>query len=263
MKTLSVESLDVSYDDTTIVKGLHLRFDRPEIVSIIGANGSGKSTMLKSIGKLLKPVRGVVTLNGKDLRSLPAGTVAREMSILPQGPQAPDDITVRDLISCGRTPYRSIWGGGGEDDAEIIRWALRETNMEGFAFRPVHTLSGGERQRAWIAMALAQKTGIMLLDEPTTFLDIHHQFEIMELLQRLNERHHIMVIMVIHDLNHAARYSHRVIAVKQGAVVGDGTPEEVITEETLGKVFGIKARIVSLGGGTCSGGIVCIPYGVC
>ncbi len=258
MKTISLESLDLSYGDRLVVKGLDLRFERPEIVSIIGANGSGKSTILKSIGRLLRPRKGVVTLNGKDIHTLPAKTVARAMSILPQSPHAPDDITVKDLVSFGRTPYRNFFGNNGDDDAEIIRWALKETNIEEFAFRPVQTLSGGERQRAWIAMALAQKTGIMLLDEPTTFLDIHHQFEIMELLQRLNEKHNITVIMVIHDLNHAAKFSHRVIAVKQGNIVRDGTPEEVITEATLKEVFGIKAQILSM-----NGSIVCIPCGVC
>jgi len=258
MKTISLESMDLSYDDRIVVKGLNLRFERPEIVSIIGANGSGKSTILKSIGRLLRPHKGVVALNGKDIHTLSARVVARAMSILPQSPQAPEDITVKDLVSFGRTPYRNFFGNNGDDDDEIIRWALKETNIEDFAFRPVHTLSGGERQRAWIAMALAQKTEIMLLDEPTTFLDIHHQFEIMELLQRLNEKHNITVIMVIHDLNHASKFSHRVIAVKQGNVLRDGTPEEVITEDTLREVFGIKAQILSM-----DGGIVCIPRGVC
>lgn len=258
MKIISLESLDLSYDDRIVVKGLNLRFEKPEIVSIIGANGSGKSTILKSIGRLLKPRKGAVILNGKNIHALAAKTIAREMSILPQSPHAPDDITVYDLVSYGRSPYRKFFSSNGDDDTEIIRWALKETTMEDFAFRPVHTLSGGEKQRAWIAMALAQKTGIMLLDEPTTFLDIHHQFEIMELLQRLNEKHNIMVIMVIHDLNHAARFSHRVIAVKQGNVVRDGTPEEVITEDSLSEVFGIKAQILSM-----DRRIVCIPYGVC
>ena len=258
MKTVSLESLDLSYDDRLVVKGLNLRFEKPEIVSIIGANGSGKSTMLKSIGRLLRPRKGVVALNGKDIHTLPARVVARDMSILPQSPHAPDDITVKDLVSFGRTPYRNFFGSNGNDDAEIIRWALKETNIESFAYRSVNTLSGGERQRAWIAMALAQKTGIMLLDEPITFLDIHHQFEIMELLQRLNEKYNITVIMVIHDLNHAAKFSHRIIAVKHGNVVRDGTPAKVITEETLSEVFGIKAQILSM-----NGSIICIPYGVC
>ncbi|MBZ0157840.1 MAG: ABC transporter ATP-binding protein [Alphaproteobacteria bacterium] len=263
MNILSAEALEVSYDDTVVLKGLYLRFERPEIVSLIGSNGSGKSTILKSIGRLLRPGKGTVLLNGRDIHSLPAAQVARMLSVLPQGPQAPDDLTVRDLVSYGRTPHRRIFGKGDEDDEAVIRWALRETSMESLAGRQVHTLSGGERQRAWIAMALAQKTELLLLDEPTTFLDIHHQFEIMELLQRLNRKYRIMVIMVLHDLNHAARFSHRVIAVKGGCVVRDGSPGEVITEETLGEVFGIRARILSVGDSACAGSIVCIPYGVC
>ncbi len=258
MKTISVESMDLSYEEKIVVRGLNLSFEMPEIVSIIGPNGSGKSTILKSIGRLLRPQNGIVTLNGKDIHTLPAMVVARDMSILPQSPHAPEDIIVKDLVSFGRTPYRNFFGANGDDDEEIINWALKEMNMEDFAFRSVHTLSGGERQRAWIAMALAQKTGIMLLDEPTTFLDIHAQFEIMELLLRLNERHNIMVIMVVHDINHAARFSHRVIAVRDGNVVGDGAPKDAITENTLREVFNIEARILSM-----DNGIFCIPCGVC
>ncbi|HCC68800.1 MAG TPA: Fe(3+)-dicitrate ABC transporter ATP-binding protein, partial [Nitrospiraceae bacterium] len=144
MKTISVESLSLSYEDRIVVKGLNLSFARPEIISIIGPNGSGKSTILKSIGRLLRPHEGLVTLNGKDIHTLPTRIVAREISILPQSPQSPEDITVKDLVLFGRIPYKSFFGNNGDEDAKIINWALKETGMEDFAFRPVHTLSGGE-----------------------------------------------------------------------------------------------------------------------
>ncbi len=258
MNNIQADSICVVYNGFTAVDRLNVSFEKAEIVSIIGPNGSGKSTILKTIGRLLKPTKGVVLLNGRDIHSLPVKEVARKMSILPQGPQIPEDITVRDLVAYGRAPYHGMWSHENSADREIIEWALKETHMDGLAYRKVNTLSGGERQRAWIAMCLAQKPQIMLLDEPTTFLDIHHQFEIMELLQRLHQRLQITIIMVIHDLNLAARYSHRVIVVKEGRIFKDGPPADVITEETLSEVFGIRAKIVFL-----DGVMVCIPCGIC
>jgi len=261
MERLGTESVDISYDEKVIVRGLDIHFDSPEIVSIIGPNGSGKSTILKALGRILKPGKGIVLLNGRDIHSLPAKKVAMMMSILPQGPQTPNDITVRDLVSYGRSPYHGIFGNA-DGDRDIIDWAISETHLESMSYRQVNTLSGGERQRAWVAMALAQKTDILLLDEPTTFLDIHHQFEIMELLEKLHKRLGITIIMVIHDLNHAARFSHRVIAVKEGAVFKDDIPHEVITEDVLKEVFSVRAKVITVESNDGNGIIVCVPYGV-
>lgn len=258
--TILAESIEVAYNNKVVINGLNVSFNKPEIISIIGPNGSGKSTLLKAIGRLLKPQRGLVLLDGKDIHSLPTKVVAQKMSILPQGPQTPDDISVRDLVLYGRSPYHQFWKTKGDNDDEIIEWAMKETGISDFAHRPVNALSGGERQRAWIAMSLAQRTDILLLDEPTTFLDIHHQFETMELLQRLHGKYGMLIVMVLHDLNHAARFSHRVIVVKKGSIIRDGRPSDVITEDTLSEAFSIKARIMSLDE---SAHIVCIPYGVC
>ncbi len=258
---LGARSVKIGYDKKVIVENLDITFDLPEIVSIIGPNGSGKSTILKALGRILKPQKGVVLLKGKDIHSLPAKQVARMMSILPQGPQTPGDITVKDLVAFGRSPYQGIISKNG-NDTEIIDWAIGETNLKKLCQRQVSTLSGGERQRAWVAMALAQKTNLLLLDEPTTFLDIHHQFEVMELLEKLHQRLGITIIMVIHDLNHAARFSHRVIAVKQGVVCRDDIPGKVITEEVLREVFSIKTKVITIAGNDGERITVCVPYGV-
>ena len=261
MKRLNAESVDISYDEKVIVRGLDLHFDTPQIVSIIGPNGSGKSTILKALGRILRPRKGVVLLNGRDIHSLPAKKVARMMSILPQEPQIPGDITVKDLVSYGRSPYHGIFGRANGDD-DIIEWAIRETHLESMSYRQVNTLSGGERQRAWMAMALAQKTEILLLDEPTTFLDIHHQLEIMELLEKLHKRLGITIIMNIHDLNHAAKFSHRVIAVKNGFIVKDDIPCKVITEDVLRDVFSVRAKVMTVKSQDDNDIVVCVPYGV-
>lgn len=262
MESLGAASVNIGYEQKIIVNNLDLHFDRPEIVSIIGPNGSGKSTILKALGRILKPKKGTVLLRGRDIHTLPAKQVARMMSILPQGPQTPGDLTVKDLVAFGRSPYQGLLSKNGRD-REIIDWAISETNLEELSHREVNTLSGGERQRAWVAMALAQKTEILLLDEPTTFLDIHHQFEVMELLENLHKSLGMMIIMVIHDLNHAARFSHRVIAVKKGDICRDDTPLQVITEEVLKEVFNIKAKVLTISDHeTQDKFTICVPYGV-
>jgi iron complex transport system ATP-binding protein len=263
MDTIKIESLKIAYNGKTVLKDLNLDFDTIGITSIIGPNGSGKSTILKAIGRLIKPSGGCVLLDGKDIHSLSAKAVARKMAILPQGPKSPDDITVKDLIAYGRFPYRSMIRNSDPEGNDIIEWAINVTGLRELTNRYVNTLSGGERQRAWIAMALAQKTGILLLDEPTTFLDIHHQLEVLELLERLQEEEKITIIMVIHDINHAARVSGRIIAVKDGFIIKDDIPANVITEEVIKEVFGIKARIISLNDECNCFNIFCVPYGLC
>ncbi|MEO0230242.1 MAG: ABC transporter ATP-binding protein [candidate division WOR-3 bacterium] len=263
MGTIKVESLKVVYNGKTILKNLNLNFDTIGITSIIGPNGSGKSTILRAIGRLIKPSGGYVLLDGKDIHSLPTKEVAKKMAILPQGPKSPDGITVRDLVGYGRAPYQSMFKNSDPEGNDIIEWALNVTGLRDLADRYVDTLSGGERQRAWIAMALAQKTEVLLLDEPTTFLDIHHQLEVLELLERLSEQEKIKIIMVIHDINHAAWFSKRIIVVKDGSVVKDDVPEKVLTEQLLRDVFGVNAKILTVDKGSGRLTIHCVPYEVC
>lgn len=266
MDTVKIESLKIAYNGKTVLKDLNIIFDTSGITSIIGPNGSGKSTLLKSIGRLIKPTEGCVLLDGKDIHSLPTKTVARKLAILPQSPKSPDDITVKDLVAYGRSPYRSMMRDSDIEGNDIIEWAINVTVLGDFANRYVNTLSGGERQRAWIAMALAQKTRVLLLDEPTTFLDIHHQLEVLELLERLHQQEKIRIIMVIHDINHAARFSKRIIALKDGCIVKDGSPEEVITEEIIERVFNVKSKIFALAHKSKSISCICnicIPYAIC
>lgn len=262
MDAIKIESLKIAYNGKAVIEDLNLDFDTIGITSIIGPNGSGKSTILRAIGRLVKPSAGCVLLDGKDIHSLPAKAVARKMAILPQVSKSPDDITVKDLIAYGRFPYRSMIRNSDPEGNDIIEWAINVTGLRELTNRYVNTLSGGERQRAWIAMALAQKTGVLLLDEPTTFLDIHHQLEVLELLERLHEQEKITIIMVIHDINHAARFSRRIIAIKDGHIIKDDIPANVITEEVIKAVFGIKARIITLNDECNCFNTFCVPYGV-
>lgn len=262
MNTIKIESLKVVYSGKAVLKDLNLNFDTSGITSIIGPNGSGKSTIVKAIGRLIKPSGGCVLLDGRDIHSMPTKAIAKKMAILPQVPKSPDDITVKDLVGYGRSPYRSMIRSSDLEGNNIIEWAINVTDLRDLSNRYVNTLSGGERQRAWIAMSLAQKTGVLLLDEPTTFLDIHHQLEVLELLERLHEQEKITIIMVIHDINHAARFSKRIIAVKDGCIIKDDIPSNVITEEVIKEVFGVKAKIISLNDGHSCFNRFCIPYGV-
>lgn len=262
MDLLKLESLKVSYNGKTVIEDLNLNFNKSGITSIIGPNGSGKSTILKAIGRLVRPSGGYVYLDGKDIHTLPTKVVAKKMAILPQSPKSPDDITVKDLVGYGRSPYQNMLKNSDPEGKEIIEWAIDVAGIRDLADRYVNTLSGGERQRAWIAMALAQKTRVLLLDEPTTFLDIHHQLEVLELLQRLHEQERINIIMVIHDINHAARFSKRIIVVKGGRVVKDDVPEGVMSEELIRHVFGVRTKIVAVEDSCGSFSLHCVPYGV-
>jgi iron complex transport system ATP-binding protein len=262
MDAIKIESLKIAYNSKEVIKNLNLNFDTIGITSIIGPNGSGKSTILKAIGRLIKPSRGCVLLDGKDIHLLPTKAVARKMAILPQGPKSPDDITIQDLVAYGRFPYQGMIRNSDPEGNDIIEWAINVTNLRELTNRYVNTLSGGERQRAWIAMALAQKTEVLLLDEPTTFLDIHHQLEVLELLERLHKQEKITIIMVFHDINQAARFSRRIIAIKDGCVVKDDIPANVITEEVIKGVFGIKARIITLNSERNCFNTFCVPYEV-
>lgn len=244
MSHLTTRRLSLGYDDATIIDGLDLDIPEGRITALVGANGSGKSTLLRALSRLLAPRSGAALLDGKAIHQQPTREVARRLALLPQRPEAPEDLTVRELVEFGRHPHRRPLRGLGPDDHALVQDALDSTGMTVFAERAVGALSGGQRQRAWIAMALAQGTDTLLLDEPTTYLDMAHQLEVLQLLRRLNERDGRTVVMVVHDLNHASRFADRMVAISGGAVVAQGTPREVMTPDVLRRVFAIEADIV-------------------
>ncbi|MBP1992308.1 ABC transporter ATP-binding protein [Paenibacillus eucommiae] len=259
MNRLHTEHLDIAYDDRIIVEDLNLKILDGKITALVGSNGSGKSTVLKTLARMMKPKNGSVLLDGSSIHKQATKEVAKQLAILPQNPTAPDGLTVSELVSYGRFPHQKGFGSLTREDKEIIHWAVSVTGMEEFFHRPVDQLSGGQRQRAWIAMALAQQTDILFLDEPTTFLDMAHQLEVLQLLQELNEKENRTIIMVVHDLNHAARYAHHMVAIKQGKVISEGTPTTVMTPDVLRKVFGIEADIIP---DPRSGVPLCLPFGL-
>ena len=243
MAIMKTEKLAVNFSGVSVLKNLTIAVGKGQIISILGPNGSGKSTLLKALSRNLKPNKGNVYLDDNNLAQLSAKFIARKMAVLPQSPESPKDLTVRDLVEYGRYPHQSWWQGKSQQDDQCVDWALVQTGLNDMESRIVSTLSGGERQRVWIAMALAQKPEILLLDEPTTYLDISHQLEIMELLADFNHEHNITVVMVLHDINHAARYSDCVVILDQGEIFAIGKPEEVITPHALRVVFGVESKI--------------------
>lgn len=242
---LETQHLSLGYEDKIIVEDLNLTLEMSKITTIIGSNGCGKSTILRSIARLLKPKFGSVLLDGKAIHTLPSKTVAQQLAILPQTPTAPEGITVEALVRFGRYPHQKFLQQRNNDDDTAIEQALEQTKMTEFRNRALETLSGGQRQRAWIAMSLAQDTPILLLDEPTTYLDIKHQLEVLHLLEELNTTTRKTVVMVLHDLNQAARYSHQLIAVQNGRVMAQNTPELVLTNQVVREVFGIEAHLIT------------------
>ncbi|SKC85581.1 ABC transporter ATP-binding protein [Maledivibacter halophilus] len=240
---LNTKNVCLSYGKNEIVKDLNINIKKGEVVTIIGPNGCGKSTILKSLSRYLKPTKGRIYLDGEDIHKLDTKKIAKKMAILPQVRNIPEDFTVETLVSYGRFPHLNFGQRFKNKDYEIIEWALEKTRMEKFRNRNLNALSGGERQRAWIAMALAQKPEILLLDEPTTFLDISYQLEVLELVKELNETLGLTIIMVLHDLNQAARYSHKIFAIKAGRVFSCGKPHDLISQKFLREVFRIDADI--------------------
>lgn len=257
MNHLHSQQLCVGYDDTIVLDELSVSIPIGQITAIVGANGSGKSTLLKTFARILKPYTGCVYLDGKEIHGTPTRELAQRMSILPQKAQAPEALTVYELTSYGRYPHRRWLRGSTSDDAEMIRWALEIVGLGDLRERPVNALSGGQQQRVWIAMTLAQGASHMLLDEPTSHLDTCHQLEIMELLAQLNREQGKTIVMVIHDLNLAARYAQHMIALKDGEVVVAGTPECVMTAEALFAIFGIEAHVMR---DPRNGSPMCIAY---
>ncbi|ENK0838609.1 TPA: ABC transporter ATP-binding protein [Clostridium botulinum] len=257
MNSITTTNLAIAYEDKLIVDGLNMNIPKGKITTIIGPNGCGKSTVLKTVGRILKPKEGLVYLNGDDIRNLSTKEVAQKMAILPQSPQAQGGLTVGELVSYGRFPHKKGFGKLSPEDKKVIQWALDITKLTELEVTMVDNLSGGQRQRVWIAMALAQQTDLILLDEPTTYLDMAYQLEVLELLYNLNRKQSCTIVMVLHDLNLAARFADYMIAIRSGNIISHGTPEEIMTKKVLKDTFNIDAEIVW---GSKTGRPTCISY---
>lgn len=258
VQTIQTNQLTLSYGESIIIKELDLSIPKGEITVFIGANGCGKSTLLRSLARLLKPKSGTILLDGKEIAKTPTKEVAKQLAILPQAPQAPEGLTVLQLVKQGRYPYQNWLKQWSEEDEEKVNNALKATGMEELKERPVDSLSGGQRQRAWIAMTLAQDTDILLLDEPTTYLDLTHQIEILDLLFELNETEKRTIVMVLHDLNLACRYAHHIVAIRDGKVYAEGKPEVVINCDLVKDVFQMDCQVTV---DPLFGTPLCIPHG--
>ncbi|MEU1622834.1 ABC transporter ATP-binding protein [Streptomyces sp. NPDC005722] len=255
---LRARGLHLAYDDRLVVEDLDLVIPTGRITAIVGANACGKSTLLRALARLLAPRQGTVELDGRALRSVPTRELAQRLGILPQTPVAPEGLTVIDLVSRGRSPHQTWWRQWSKADELAVHEALAATGLTELADRAVDELSGGQRQRAWIAMAVAQGTPVLLLDEPTTYLDLAHQIDVLDLVTDLNRREQRTVVMVLHDLNQACRYADHVIAMKSGRIAAEGPPAEVITAETVQDVFDLRCQVTT---DPVSGTPLVIPMG--
>lgn len=240
---INLKNIFVSYNEKSIIEDLSLEFVTGGITSIIGPNGSGKSTILKSMARILKDYKGAISLNSKDIKTMKGKEVARILALLSQENKSPEDLTVEDLVYYGRMPHKGLLKMKNQEDIEIIQWALSKMKLLEKSNKKLSELSGGERQRAWIAMALSQKPKLLLLDEPTTYLDLAHQFELLQLVRDLNKTEGITVIMVLHDLNQAAKFSDHVVVLRAGKIYAKGTPEEVFTEIMAEEVYNLKVSL--------------------
>lgn len=238
------EGLDLTYDAVVVAEGLDVRIPRGEVTMIIGPNGCGKSTLLKALSRMLRPARGTVLLDGADIHRESTKTVARRLGLLPQAPVAPEGITVADLVSRGRYPYQRLLRQWSRDDEVIVNEAMAATGVADFAHRSVDELSGGERQRVWLAMVLAQQTETLLLDEPTTYLDLAHQVDVLELCREVKESRQMTIVVVIHELNLAIRYADHLIVMRDGEIRAEGRPPDVVTEELIQDTFSLPCRIL-------------------
>lgn len=241
---LSVDAVTVGYGEEPVVRDLSLTVADGRVTTIVGPNGCGKSTLLRTMARLLRPAAGRVLLDGAPIQDLHTRDVARRMALLPQSPVAPEGLLVRDLVARGRHPHQRWFRQWSPEDERIVDRALELTDTAGLRERPLDRLSGGQRQRAWIAMTLAQDTDLLLLDEPTTYLDLAHQVEVLDLVARLNRERGRTVVMVLHDLNLAARYSDVIVVMKDGVVVREGPPREVLTSALLAATFGLDAEVL-------------------
>ncbi|MBP3966471.1 ABC transporter ATP-binding protein [Paenibacillus lignilyticus] len=258
MSVIAANNLTLSYGKKPIFANLELEIPKGQITVFIGSNGCGKSTLLRSLARLMKPQEGSIVLDGSDIAKLSSKEVAKRLAILPQGPTAPEGLTVQQLVKQGRYPYQSFLQQWSAEDEKMVKKALQATHMEELSGRTVDSLSGGQRQRAWIAMTLAQNTQTILLDEPTTYLDMTHQIEILDLLFDLNAQENRTIVMVLHDINLACRYAHHIVAVKEGRILAQGKPEQIVDASFIHEVFNMECQVVQ---DPIFGTPLCIPYG--
>ncbi|CEO21961.1 ABC transporter ATP-binding protein [Paraclostridium sordellii] len=240
---ISCKNLKVGYEEKIIIENLSLNIKKGEVVSIIGPNGCGKSTLLKSLSRMIKPVSGDIYIQSENIKSLKNKAISQKVCLLSQHNDAPGDLTVEELVYFGRIPHKKWYESKSKSDEELVNWAIENTGLTRYKNTPISSLSGGERQRAYIAQALCQKPDVLLLDEPTTYLDISYQLELMELVREINERLNITIVMVLHELNQASKYSDRLIIMKSGEIVSDGCPKEIINKEIIKKVYNIDCDI--------------------
>ena len=257
MEAISVRNLSVSYEDNNIIEDMDLSIPKGMITIIIGSNGCGKSTLLKTIARINKPKNGDIFINNKNIKKIKEKDIAKEVAFLPQGPVCPSGLTVRELVAYGTFPHQKLIGGLNSHDKEIIDWAINETGLSDFKDREVENLSGGQRQRAWIAMTLAQETDIIMLDEPTTYLDMSYQLEVLEVLEKLNKEKNITVVIVLHELNNACRFANNIVGLKKGKIICEGKPIDVINKSTLKEIYGINATLTKSENGEYP---ICMEY---
>lgn len=257
MEAIRVENLTVSYEKNIIIKNMNLSIPKEKITIIIGANGCGKSTLLKTICRINKIAEGEIFINDKNIKKVKEKEIAKEAAFLPQGPVCPSGLTVKQLVAYGRFPHQKIIGGLTSHDKEMIEWAIKETGLSEFSDREVESLSGGQRQRAWIAMTLAQESQLIMLDEPTTYLDMSYQLEVLEILKKLNKEKKRTIVIVLHELNNACRFADNIIGLKKGKIVCEGRPLDVINKENLKEIYGIDAALVKSENGEYP---ICIEY---
>ena len=243
--TFQTNNIQAGYDQKTILENINLSIPSNKISIIIGANGSGKSTLLKTMARLIKPTAGQVVLDGKSIYKMPSKELARRLGLLPQSPIVPEGITVADLVGRGRFPHQTFLKGWSKKDYEAVAEALEMMNIAEFADRSIDELSGGQRQRVWIAMALAQQTDILLLDEPTTYLDITYQVEILDLLMDLNKKFGTTIVMVLHDINLSARYADYLFAMRDGSLIAEGAPNDIISSELIKDTFNLDCQVMN------------------
>jgi len=240
---ISAKNLKVGYEEKIIIDDLSITVNKGEVVSIIGPNGCGKSTLLKTLSRMIKPVSGNVYIEDKDIKTMKNKKISQKICLLSQHNNAPMDLTVEELVYFGRIPHKKWYETKSPEDKEIVDWAIENTGLKKYQNTPIGALSGGERQRAYIAQALCQKPDVLLLDEPTTYLDISYQLEVMELVRTINEKFNITIVMVLHELNQASKYSDRLIIMKKGCIVSDGCPNKIVNKEVIKDVYNIECDI--------------------